>query len=153
MLGVASQVGVLSWPAQSPLAALHSLTGYQRCPPSSHHETLHLGKVEGSNTAAPVSPSTYSPCWRCWCWPEQSLRTIMAGVDSKGRTVEWTVWGRSYQVLQYTHITTHCNQTISGEPKQDYPIYGQSFLCKLNPKNPGCPGWGKWRIILIEHSK
>ena len=32
---------------------------------------------------------------------------------------------------------------ILGEPKQDYPIYGQSFLCKLNPKNPGCPGWGK----------
>merc|ERR1711862_318277 len=34
-------------------------------------------------------------------------------------------------------------QNIPGEPKQDYPIYGQSFLCKLNPKNPGCPGWGK----------
>ena len=32
---------------------------------------------------------------------------------------------------------------IPGEPKQDYPIYGQSFLCKLNPKNPGCPGWGR----------
>ena len=34
-------------------------------------------------------------------------------------------------------------EVIPGEPKQDYPIYGQSFLCKLNPKNPGCPGWGK----------
>ena len=34
-------------------------------------------------------------------------------------------------------------EVIPGEPKQDYPIYGQSFLCKLNPKNPGCPGWGR----------
>lgn len=34
-------------------------------------------------------------------------------------------------------------QNIPGEPKQDYPIYGASILCKLNPKNPGCPGWGK----------
>ena len=36
-----------------------------------------------------------------------------------------------------------CNQVIPGEPKEDYPIYATSFLCKLNPKNPGCPGFGK----------
>merc|ERR1712001_191384 len=34
-------------------------------------------------------------------------------------------------------------QVIPGEPKEDYPIYAPSFLCKLNPKNPGCPGFGK----------
>merc|ERR1712001_383741 len=34
-------------------------------------------------------------------------------------------------------------QVIPGEPKEDYPIYATSFLCKLNPKNPGCPGFGK----------
>merc|ERR1712243_411497 len=34
-------------------------------------------------------------------------------------------------------------QTIPGEPGQDYPIHPVSFLCKLNPKNPGCPGFGK----------
>merc|ERR1712080_383370 len=34
-------------------------------------------------------------------------------------------------------------QVIPGEPKEDYPIYSTSILCKLNPKNPGCPGFGK----------
>jgi len=34
-------------------------------------------------------------------------------------------------------------KVIPGEPKKDYPIYGPSILCKLNPKNPGCPGFGK----------
>merc|ERR1712110_666890 len=30
-------------------------------------------------------------------------------------------------------------QVIPGEPKEDYPIYAPSFLCKLNPKKPGLP--------------
>merc|ERR1712137_1538718 len=34
-------------------------------------------------------------------------------------------------------------QSIPGEPGQDYPIHNVSILCKLNPKNPGCQGWGK----------
>jgi len=34
-------------------------------------------------------------------------------------------------------------QNIPGEPGKDYPINNVSILCKLNPKNPGCPGWGK----------
>ena len=34
-------------------------------------------------------------------------------------------------------------QNIPGEPGQDYPIHGPSILCKLNPRNPGCPGFGR----------
>merc|ERR1712243_494900 len=39
-------------------------------------------------------------------------------------------------------------QTIPGEPGQDYPIHPPSFLCQLNPKNPGCPGFGKYFIFV-----
>merc|ERR1712008_37932 len=33
-------------------------------------------------------------------------------------------------------------KAIPGEPGKDYPIYGTSFLCKINPTNPGCGGGG-----------
>lgn len=33
-------------------------------------------------------------------------------------------------------------KNIPGEPGKDYPIYGTSILCKINPQNPGCGGGG-----------
>ena len=47
---------------------------------------------------------------------------------------------RQFFLPQSTNAT---HQVIPGKPKEDYPIYAPSFLCKLNPKNPGCPGFGK----------
>merc|ERR1712025_906848 len=31
---------------------------------------------------------------------------------------------------------------IPGEPGKDYPTFGPSILCKINPRNPGCGGSG-----------
>merc|ERR1712080_783741 len=42
-------------------------------------------------------------------------------------------WWRGWEC---TEDELEClRQVIPGEPKEDYPIYAPSFLCKLNPKN------------------
>jgi len=70
-------------------------------------------------------------CRRRWWWGGRGVHGGWVGVPETGLPVRNSILNQD-----------QC-QVIPGEPKEDYPIYAPSFLCKLNPKNPGCPGFGK----------
>merc|ERR1711936_1463360 len=49
-------------------------------------------------------------------------------------------------VCKYTSFAQggldNLRKNIPGEPGKDYPTFGPSILCKINPRNPGCGGSG-----------
>ena len=61
------------------------------------------------------------------------IKCLQGGKQKPG----WDIWGGGNWKIP---DTDHDN--IPGTGWIHYPKYGQGELCKLNPRNPGCPGWG-----------
>merc|ERR1719460_865829 len=57
----------------------------------------------------------------------------------------WNIWGGGKWQIPDTD-----NDNIPGTGWINYPKYGQGELCKLNPRNPGCPGWGRQKDTFLE---
>jgi len=56
------------------------------------------------------------------------------------------IFAFTFIVCQYTSDAQggldKLRANIPGEPGKDYPTFGASILCKINPRNPGCGGSG-----------